>query len=163
MALESVSITGVFHGGIGYDHVLVIVAAYGLEPVTLLLKLLVSLQVLWALSLALCKISVLLLYIRVFPITYIQWGSRILIAIVVMWAAATILAGFLICQPFAMNWDQTIAGHCGDSVASFQGTGAINLITDVAVLLLPMHQLYQLHLVLYKKVIMMGVFSIGFL
>ena len=57
VALEGVSITGVLHGGIGYDHVVPIVGQYGLEPITLLLKLLIPLQILWVLGLTFSKIS----------------------------------------------------------------------------------------------------------
>ena len=71
---------------------------------------------------------------------------------------------FFMCQPFAFNWDQTIpGGHCGNQVLSYKYTGAINLITDVVVLVLPMPYLYSLQLAVYKKVVLMVTFAIGFL
>lgn len=38
IALQGISITGVFRGGIGWGHVPEVVMAYGPEPITLLLK-----------------------------------------------------------------------------------------------------------------------------
>lgn len=157
------SITGVFHSGIGYDHTAAIVTDpnYGLGPVTLLLKLLIPLQILWVLSLSFSKIPILSLYIRVFAVPTVKWIALTTGAVIVAWAVATILAGFLICMPFAMNWDQTIKGHCGNQVASFQGTGLVNLLTDVVVLALPMPYLSRLNLALYKRLVLMGVFRVG--
>ncbi|KAJ4338622.1 hypothetical protein N0V95_008002 [Ascochyta clinopodiicola] len=83
-------------------------------------------------------------------------------SIIVAWTVATILAGCLICHPFAFNWDKTIlGGSCGDQVTSFTITGIINLATDIVVLLLPMQPLCQLQMALYKKVVLVSVFGLG--
>jgi hypothetical protein len=99
---------------------------------------------------------------RVFAVPIVKRIAIGCMAVIVMWAIATILAGFLICRPFALNWDQTLEGSCGNQVASFQGTGVINLFTDVVVLLLPMPFLYRLNMALYKRLVLIGVFSVGF-
>ncbi|KAF3038668.1 hypothetical protein E8E12_007169 [Didymella heteroderae] len=93
VGLQSVSITGVFEAGIGYDHVEDIILEHGLGPITKLSQLIIPLQFLW--------------------------------------------------------------------VTSFTVTGVINLITDVAVLLLPMQPLYQLQMATYKKVVLVSVFGLG--
>lgn len=82
--------------------------------------------------------------------------------VIVAWAIATILAGCLICRPFAYNWDKTIpGGYCGDQVTSFTITGIINLVTDVIVLVLPMRNLSKLQMATYKKVTLIAVFGLG--
>jgi hypothetical protein len=89
----------------------------------------------------------------------IAWAT---IGVIVAWAIATILAGCLICRPFAFNWDQIIpGGSCGDQVTSFTVTGVINLVTDVAVLVTPMPSLYRLQMATYKKVTLITVFGLG--
>ena len=164
VALEGVSISAVYHCGIGYDHTLPIMLEYGMAPITLLLKLLIPLQFLWALSLGFSKISILLLYKGVFAVPLVIWTARGAIVFIALWVVGTILAGCLICRPFPMNWDQTIpGGHCGDQVLSFTVTGVLNLLTDVMVLVLPLPYLARLQMRLYKKVVLLGVFSIGFL
>ena len=70
----------------------------------------------------------------------------------------------MICHPFAYNWDKTIlGGSCGDQITSFTVTGIIDLITDVMVLLLPVHPLYQLQMATYKRVALVTVFGLGIL
>ncbi|OJD25646.1 hypothetical protein ACJ73_02982 [Blastomyces percursus] len=164
VALESVSITGVIQCGIGYGHTIQVIQEYGPEPVTKLLKLLIPLQFLWVLSLSFCKVSILLLYSRVFPVAPVIWIGRGTMVFIAAWAIATIVAGCTICRPFAFNWDQSIpGGKCGDQVLSFTITGVFNLVTDVLVLCLPLPYLAKLQMQLYKKVVLIGVFSIGLL
>lgn len=129
-----------------------------------LLQLLIPLQFFWALSLGLSKTSILLLYSNVFVVRPVVWTARCTIAFIILWVIGTIMAGCLICRPFAMNWDQSIpGGKCGNQVLSFTITGVLNLLTDVVVLLLPMPYLYGLQMRTYKKVVLMGVFGIGLL
>ncbi|KAJ0117714.1 integral membrane protein [Diaporthe amygdali] len=164
IALEAISITAVFHGGLAYGHASEIVTQFGSEPVAILLKLTIPLQFLWTLSLAFSKTSILLLYSQLFKAEYhILITARAAMAITVAWAAGTILAGCLICQPFSMNWKTIPNGHCGDQVLSFIITGTINLATDVAIVILPLPALYKLRMGIYKKLALVAIFSLGFL
>lgn len=89
-------------------------------------------------------------------------SSWVTIAVIVAWAVATILAGCLVCRPFAFNWDKSIpGGSCGNQVTSFTVTGVINLVTDVVVLVLPMPSLSRLQMAMYKKVTLIAVFGLG--
>lgn len=164
IGLQSISITGVIQAGIGYGHVqdIAIDPNYGPEPITKLSKLIIPLQFLWVLSLSCTKISILFLYLRIFPVRWLIISSYTTMSIIVAWAIATILAGCLICRPFAFNWDKAIpGGYCGNQVSSFTATGVINLVTDVAVLVLPMSSLYKLQMALYKKITLITVFGLG--
>ncbi|KAK7926763.1 hypothetical protein PG985_003761 [Apiospora marii] len=121
-------------------------------------------QFTWVISLSLCKISILILYRRLFPTPLIHWASLATSALIASWAIATIVAGCLICQPISKNWDLNMTGgHCGDQVLSFTVTGVINLITDVMVLVLPLRHLYKLQVPTQQRVVLVGVFSLGFL
>ncbi|KAL2756653.1 hypothetical protein ACRALDRAFT_1069423 [Sodiomyces alcalophilus JCM 7366] len=162
VGLQSVSITGVLRAGIGWGHVTDVVMTYGMEPLTLLFKLLIPLQFLWVLSLSFSKLSILLLYTKLFPVASLVWIARGTGIVIILWAFATILTGCLICQPFEMNWNPTLpGGKCGDQVTSFTVTGSINLVTDVIVLVLPMPHLYKLHMAMYKRVTLICVFGTG--
>ncbi|EEQ92091.2 uncharacterized protein BDCG_07211 [Blastomyces dermatitidis ER-3] len=156
VALESVSITGVIQGGIGCGHTIQVIQESGPEPVPKLLKLLIPLQFLWVLSLSFYKVSILLLYSRI---------GRGAMAFIAAWAIATIIAGCTICRLFAYNWDQSIpGGECGDQVLSFTITGVFSTSSLTCWLLcLPLPYLAKLQMQLYKKVILIGVFSIGLL
>lgn len=117
---------------------------------------------LWVLSLSFTKFSILFLYLRLFPVDSVRWAGWITIVIIAAWTVATILAACLICRPIQSNWDQTIENAtCGDQVLSFTVTGVINLVTDVAVLVIPMPSLYKLQLATYKKWMLITVFGLG--
>lgn len=169
-------------GGVGF-HFTEIIELYGMEPITIFLKvrlpghfarlqlltpnptqLLIAVQLLWATSLSLVKISILILYCNVFSLKPFIIAAKVTSAIIVMWALATILMGFFLCTPFEFNWNPALpGGHCGDQLLSYRITGALNLVTDVIVLLLPMPYLYGLNLALYKKLVLVGTFAIGIL
>lgn len=120
-------------------------------------------QILWAVSLSLIKVSILLMYTKIFTMRSMVIASYITGGFIIAWALATVLSGFLICRPFALNWDQTLDGTCGDQVLSYTITGALNLVTDVVVFLLPMPYLWGLKLVLYKKIVLIITFGMGLL
>lgn len=121
----------------------------------------IPVQLLWAITLTLCKISILLLYTRTFTMRLmivVAWGTG---AIIVGFALSTIIAGLLICRPLALNWDQTLEGSCGDQILSYNITGSLNLATDIMVLLLPLPYLWKLKMQLYKKLVLGATFSLG--
>ncbi|KAL2150090.1 hypothetical protein VTH82DRAFT_7766 [Thermothelomyces myriococcoides] len=125
-------------------------------------QLLLAVQILWAVSLSLSKISILILYAKIFSVPAFIWAARITTVFIIMWALTTSIMGLTICQPFAFNWDPTIpGGHCGNQVLSYKITGVLNLVTDIVVLLLPMPYLYGLNLALYKKLVLMVTFAVG--
>lgn len=164
LALEVVSLAAVFHGGLAYGHASEIVAQFGAAPVVTLLKLLVPLHCLWALSIGFSKASILLLYSQLFKAEhYVLIAARATIMINVAWAAGTILAVCLVCQPFSMSWETVSGGHCGDQILPLVISGTINLATNVVVIVLPLPALYKLRLGVYKKLVLVAVFSLGFL
>lgn len=118
----------------------------------------------WTLSLSLSKESLLLLYIRVFPVSKLTLVCKITCVCVALFAISGVLCTLLICQPIQYNWDLTLpGGHCGDQKAIFGFYGVVNLATDVMVLALPIPSLMKLKLPYYKKVALVATFSVGFL
>lgn len=162
VALQSLIIVGVVYSGIGFARLAVITETYGAEPITILMKLSIPLELSWALSLSCTKISILLLYINVFPVSWvvrIVWATIVLI---VAWTVGTILTDFLMCRPFAYRWDHTIpGGSCGNQAISFTVTGVINLVTNVIVLVIPMPLLYKLQIARYKKTMLIFIFGLA--
>lgn len=120
-------------------------------------------QILWAIAVCLPKVSILILYIRVFTMPFFITAARVTGVLILLLGLATVLGALLQCRPFAYNWDQTIpGGHCGDQVLSFKITGAFNVTLDVLVLLLPMPYLCTLEMALYRKIILVLTFAAGF-
>ena len=68
----------------------------------------------------------------------------------------------LICKPIAYNWDTTIeGGSCANQTEAFEAVGILNLLTDIAIIILPMPWLWTLQLPITKKIGLTGIFGIG--
>ncbi|KAH9903597.1 hypothetical protein F4778DRAFT_91226 [Xylariomycetidae sp. FL2044] len=162
VSYQGVVVSSVLTGGLGF-HVAEIIERFGISSGSeIFIKHLLAIQNLWAISLSLSKVSILVLYSKVFTVRVFVTIAKVTAVVICMWALATILSCFLICEPFSYNWDLTIEdGHCGDSVTSWVVTGVLNILTDLTVLLLPMPYLYNLNLELYKKLVLMGTFGVG--
>lgn len=121
-------------------------------------------QVLWALSVCLPKLSILLLYSKIFTMPLFIAAAKVTGVLVSLLGVATILGALLQCRPFAYNWDQTIpGGHCGNQVLSYEITGTLNVLLDVVTLMLPMPYLAALEMSMSKKLILIATFAVGFL
>jgi len=128
-----------------------------------LLKMLIAYQLLYGTAQALAKFSYLFFYLRIFINEGFILAVKIMIGVVIAWWAANILQVFLICRPFNMNWNIFSKGTCGDRPAAYTAIGAINLITDVVILLLPVPTVWKLKMPVSSKVGICGIFAIGLL
>ena len=72
------------------------------------------------------------------------------------------MTDFLICRPFAFNWDTSIkGGHCGNTILGFQLLGTMNLLTDLVIIVLPQPYIWSLHLPMPKKIALAITFLVG--
>ena len=68
------------------------------------------------------------------------------------------------CNPREKLWDPLIqTGRCFNSDTNSESSGVFNVISDFAILILPMPCLWKLQMPIRKKVLMTGVFATGFL
>lgn len=115
-------------------------------------KLLAIQEFLYGAAITFPKVTIATLYLRVLRE---QWARRItylVCVIVVLNEMSMIIGSSLICQPFAFKWDKSIAGgHCGDIMALYRYVSIPNIITDVAILILPFPTLYKLQISTPKK------------
>jgi hypothetical protein len=76
---------------------------------------------------------------------------------------AFLITSCLSCQPVPYFWDKDITtnGKCIDIMAFWFSFSAYNIITDMAVWLLPMPILKNLHLPRKQKYSLIGVFALG--
>ncbi|KAI2636234.1 hypothetical protein GGS26DRAFT_588837 [Hypomontagnella submonticulosa] len=158
---QGVAIASVLAGGVGY-HVEEIRTRFGVEAgPTVFLQQQVVIQILWAISLGLCRFSILNLSTKIFVVQSFVVIARATYALVVVWAITATLSAFLMCRPFAYTWDKTIeGGKCGDPMISWVVTGVLNMVSDLIILTLPMPYLFRLEMPLVKRLILIAVFGI---
>ncbi|KAI1409470.1 hypothetical protein F5Y13DRAFT_90739 [Hypoxylon sp. FL1857] len=161
---QGVAISSVLVGGVGF-HVDDIKNRFGVKSgSTIFLKHLIAIQVLWATSLSLCRISIIHLFTKIFVVQSFIITARLTYALIILWALAAILSAFLICQPFAFNWDKLIdGGTCGNAMISWIVTGVLNLVSDLIILVMPMPYLLKLELAWPKRLLLAASFGIGLL
>ena len=69
-----------------------------------------------------------------------------------------------ICTPREKIWNPLLdTGHCFDFYATFQATGIFNVISDFAILILPMLSVWKLQMSFKRKILMTAIFATGFL
>lgn len=116
---------------------------------------------LWNATVCFSKLSVLLMYTALIPIpSMIRWAQGIGLFII-LWNISNILAAFLICRPLARNWDVTVPGICGSQPRFYFSMGMVNIVTDIALIVLPMPYLYALQMSMRKKLMASGMLSVG--
>ncbi|EFW21820.1 conserved hypothetical protein [Coccidioides posadasii str. Silveira] len=126
------------------------------------LKALFVCQVLYKVVICLTKVSILLLYVRVFSIA--KNFTRCCIAMIVF----TIISGIAFlgptiwqCRPIASYWDRSIKHVCISNHATWLSYALINIITDFMILLLPVQQVLRLQLKLRDKISIIMIFMLG--
>ena len=75
---------------------------------------------------------------------------------------SVLLETFLLCKPVEYNWNKNIHGTCSKHAKeTYLVAGALNLIIDVFIVILPMPMLFQLRMPAAKKVGLIAMFSLG--
>lgn len=124
-------------------------------------KTLLVAQLLWITSVTSIRASVLSLYMRIFQTPSYRTVCQLVQGFNLMYYLAVVLAGCLICRPFAYLWDQTMNGSCGDQISFNLFIAVFNLLMDVTTVTLPMPVLWGLQARARKKLFVAGMFSMG--
>ncbi|KAK4464504.1 hypothetical protein QBC42DRAFT_43067, partial [Cladorrhinum samala] len=118
--------------------------------------------VFYILSLAFTKTSILLLYLSIFTLEWARRAVYAALAIVIihnLWATATV---FTMCIPLRGVWDVWLEDMwCQPQDAWWANTG-LAIITDIIIFILPIPILGPLNLPRRQKIVVMGIFAVGF-
>lgn len=122
-------------------------------------------QFCWALSNTGVKLSILDMSYKVFKsVKPFRFAVYALHGLCVAFCLMVILVALLICKPVEFNWTPTLPnGSCADQTSAFTASGVINLLLDIAIIVLPMPLLWNLQMATHKKVGLMVIFSVGVL
>lgn len=122
----------------------------------------IAMEIVWNAASTFIRISMLLLYIRIFAISWFRILCWAILVVNILAMISTILATCLICRPIMYSFDKTIPnGHCGD-VFSFENyTALLSFILNLIIVLLPMPMLWGLPLQKNKKIGLSIVFGMG--
>lgn len=112
---------------------------------------------------ALVKVSILLLYHRLFGVN--KWFRIVLFVagtLTIMWWIAAFLDSILECVPLQAIWDKSIRDpKCQNVRASALGTGIANMILDIMFLIIPLPMIWKLQVTKRVKISLTGIFLLG--
>ncbi|PHH64773.1 hypothetical protein CDD81_4035 [Ophiocordyceps australis] len=131
------------------------------EEIAITLKLFVPAPLLWAISAAFIKLSILFFYISIFTMANLRKAVYAVIFLTVALLIAVLFESFFLCRPFAYTWDKTIPGVCGSTQDAYLAIAIVNLVTDLSVVALPMPILWRLKLPQRKKIAISAILSLG--
>lgn len=120
------------------------------------------LELLHPAAVAFPKLLVVLLYLHILTNKYERIAAQALIALIsATWLSYTVAAVFQ-CTPFAFNWDKTVAGgKCFNTQVFANSSSVPNIITDLAVLVLPLRTVWELKISVGRRVGLLLIFLTG--
>ncbi|KAH8904453.1 hypothetical protein BR93DRAFT_946751 [Coniochaeta sp. PMI_546] len=118
--------------------------------------------VLYCAGLFTIKMTFLFQYYRVFGVQNLRKIFIAAIVVVGAWGISQVLIGIFICTPIRGFWDATVRAKCIPNYPQFYINAAGNIITDIAVLVMPFPLLKRLNLPKQQKLLLFGIFGLGF-
>ena len=113
-------------------------------------------------SLTAVKFTFLTQYYRVFRVKKMQKIILVAGVLVGCWALSQLLIVIFNCNPVNKFWDQSVPGYCIPNLPFWYINAAGNIVTDVTIFVLPLPVLRHLNLQRSQKILLIGIFSIGF-
>ncbi|MCJ1477259.1 hypothetical protein MMC13_005930 [Lambiella insularis] len=118
-------------------------------------------QIVYKVTITATKISILLLYLRIFPHQKFRYATFVVMAFVFSYATASILATVFQCLPVSRVWDKSVSGHCINLTAFWYANAGSSIFSDLMIFVLPIPVIHSLHLPFRQKVALVMVFAIA--
>ncbi|KIH87359.1 hypothetical protein SPBR_04955 [Sporothrix brasiliensis 5110] len=116
----------------------------------------------YSLSLTFSKLSMLALYLVVFPYNWVRSVSFILFAVVAVGQTWVLYVIFSACTPLEAFWDPTILGATCHPQVFWLSNQYLMIATDFMIFLLPLPVVWRLKVRPGHKVLLVFVFAMGF-
>ncbi|CAG8148767.1 unnamed protein product [Penicillium olsonii] len=117
----------------------------------------------YTLNLLAFKVSLLASYYRIGG--FVALYRTVIVIAMAVCGVAQIIYTFIIClacQPIARQWDISVKGSCIDTVSFYYAIAGTNLAFDIAIFVLPLPVLWKLQLRQKEKIVLTGLFALGF-
>jgi len=110
---------------------------------------------------AFAKISILLLYRRLFTTRTFRIVTVVMGGIVAAWCISSVLVTSFQCDPIAAVWNFNLQATCLDPVVFSLAVAVTGVLTDLIVLVLPLQVVWKLHLPTRQKLTLSAIFLLG--
>lgn len=121
-------------------------------------------EMMYSIHLYSTKLSILCFLWGIFPARSFRRMVLAMGIFTIMSFVATVLTTGLQCLPASYNWtswDGEHTGHCNDLNIQTYAFGAINMVCDILILLMPLPELYKLQVKSRQRIQLFVIFSLG--
>ncbi|KAH7189533.1 uncharacterized protein B0J16DRAFT_303385 [Fusarium flagelliforme] len=132
-----------------------------MDQIVMMAKWLVVAEVLYAWNLGWTKLSLLLMYYRIFRVPYFKKMAWIVGSFVFAWVITITFLFIFICVPVAKLWYPDLPGYCINQVGTWIANAASTIFTDIVILCLPIPPIWKLQLGRPEKLGLTAAFAIG--
>lgn len=125
-------------------------------------KTLMAFECMYTTAEAIIKISILYLYLRIFPSRRFRTATYVVGGSIVAWWFALILVSIFQCRPVSLFWTQNgQGGSCLGTKTAFCMNAIPSVIQSFVVLLMPVEQIWGLHATKTQKLRLLTTFGLG--
>ena len=119
--------------------------------------------VMYVSTIAAVRISILLLYTRIFRTRSFEFVCFGICTLTACWWLAAVTVNIFQCYPISAAWTTNVffAAQCIDFPRFLYGISATNLAMDLVLLAMPLYMVWHLRTRLGRKVLLCAIFSIG--
>ncbi|KAI1365260.1 hypothetical protein F5Y08DRAFT_338818 [Xylaria arbuscula] len=107
------------------------------------------------------RISICLLYRRIFANRSFRIRSTVMIGLSVVWFIVALIVGFLTCIPLDKFWNPIKPGKCLNFNLFYLIIGVFETVIDIAILILPVRAIFNIQLPLKTKLVVSSIFLLG--
>lgn len=118
-------------------------------------------QLLYKVASVSTKISILVFYVRIFTTRNFKIAASITGGVVIAYSVGSICATIWQCNPIAKSWNKNLPGKCIQIGDVWYSTSVMAIVTDLAIIGLPIYQLKRLQLPMGQKIGLSFMFSLG--
>ena len=115
----------------------------------------------YVIAIVLPKLAILLFYLRIFPSPNFRLSVYLLTTFVNSWAIAVEFATMFQCTPISYFWARKPPGRCINWVAFYRWASLPNILSDIIMLLLPVHSVWKVQVTFKQKMALSGLFLMG--
>lgn len=105
--------------------------------------------------------SICVLYLRIFPGRKFHYAVYTVMAVTIAYTTTAVFVTIFACHPISKSWNKSLDGTCLSSRSIWYGTSIMIILTDFFIIILPINEIRNLKLRLFKKVLLACLFSLG--
>ncbi|PNH45139.1 hypothetical protein VD0004_g2638 [Verticillium dahliae] len=124
-------------------------------------KTMVAAEILYVTAVNVYKLSLLFLYIRIFPIHSVHLGGYICGGLSTAWNLTCAFTAAFQCSPREKLWEPWLEGRCINLFLAHLCIAVPSILLDIAILALPFPHVLPLNTTVGQKIMLMFVFLLG--